>query len=943
MASFHELPQQRMGGVSTASPRRSPDRAANPYTPQSVTSLFNRLNLVVSMSLSPGDRLGPYEIIAPLGAGGMGEVYRAKDVKLKREAALKVLPDSVADNFERLARFQREAEVLAALNHPNIASIYGIEEGALVMELVEGETLKGPLPVETALDYARQIADALEAAHEKGIVHRDLKPANVKVTPAGVVKVLDFGLATVLPSSTSDASDPTKSPTLTLHATGQRVIMGTAAYMSPEQANGKPLDKRSDVWSFGVVLFEMLSGQRLFQGETVLQTLANVLHAPIELDKLPQDTPLKVRDLLRECLERNVKNRLHDIGDARIVIEEALRGTSQQLTLPLAAPRQSKRMFAAAAAAIGLVLIALGVWWGRPAHPAERPLMQLAVDLGPDAVGGPFITAAISPDGMRLVFPAKSPDGKIMLATRLLSDTKRVLLPGTEGGRDPFFSPDGSWIGFFADRKMKKISVRGGAPVALSDASDARGADWGADGNIVAALNTQGALSLVSSDGGAPQPVTRLQGSGLSHRWPQFLPGTDAVLFTVSSSTVAFEDSNIVVASLKTGEIKTLVRGGYFGRYLATGDRTGHLVYVHEGVLFGVPFDPARKELRGTPVPLLDDLAADPNSGAGQFTFSASGTLLYRTGKVSAQNWPVSWLDNSGKIEPLIATPALYFHPRFSPDGQRLAVVQGAGNDARVVVYDWQRETMSRLASSIQQPVYPTWTPDGKHLAFGFRSADGFGLGWTRADGAGEVHHLLSSNGVMNPFSFFPDGKRLAYYESDPVGSYDLWTVALDISDPDHPKAGKPEPFLRTPANERHPAVSPDGRWIAYSSDESGTSEVYVRPFPGPGGKWQISNTGGQLPVWSRNGRELFFQNLDHRIMIADYDAKNGSLVVGKPRLWSNSRLHYPSALNYDLAPDGKRFAILSETEAAEEQGAGHMAFLLNFFDELRRRIPEGK
>jgi hypothetical protein len=419
-------------------------------------------------------------------------------------------------------------------------------------------------------------------------------------------------------------------------------------------------------------------------------------------------------------------------------------------------------------------------------------------------------------------------------------------------------------------------------------------------------------------------------------------------LFTLSSSTVAFEDASIVTASIKTGEIKTLIRGGYFGRYLPISNSAGRLVYIHEGVLFGVQFDPATQELRGTPVPLMDDLAADPNSGAGQFTFSfrppGSGTFIYRTGKISGQNWPVSWLDQSGTMKPLIAAPGLYFHPRFSPDGRRLALVQGAGNDARVALYDLPRDTMSRLAPGIQQPDYPTWTPDGKYIALGFHSADGFGIGWIRADGAGDPQLLLKGDGVMNPFSFFPDGRRLAYYEADPGGSYDIWTVALDVSNPDHPKPGKPEAFLRTPANERHPAVSPDGRWIAYASDESGRAEVYVRPFPGAGGKWQISNEGGQLPVWSRSGRELFFQNFDHRIMVTDYQTNGETFEAAKPRLWSDRQLHYPSALNYDLAPDGKRFAIFPELSApTEDAGTLHINFLENFFDDLRRKAPGGK
>jgi serine/threonine protein kinase/Tol biopolymer transport system component len=887
------------------------------------------------MPLSAGTKLGPYQIIAPIGVGGMGEVYRAIDTKLNREVAIKVLPDAVGQDPERLARFEREAKVLASLNHPNIAQIYGVEERALVMELVQGDTLKGPLPLATALNYAKQIAGALEAAHEKGIIHRDLKPSNIMITPDEAVKVLDFGLAAV----TQDAAtpDPANSPTLTMSPTRAGMIMGTAAYMSPEQARGKPVDKRSDIWSFGVVIFETLSGKPLFRGETVSDILAAVLTKELDWSQVP----VKAQRLLRRCLERDPKQRLRDIGEARFLLDDA------------PSPAAKSRIPLVVTAGLALITfiagIAGGAWW-YSTRPIDHSLMRLDVDLGPDSVSGRFTTAVISPDGSRLVFPMKSPDGKQTLATRLLSEAKPVLLPGTESGRDPFFSPDGEWIGFFADAKMKKISVRGGAPVVLCDATDARGADWGEDGNIVANLNVRGAVARVPAEGGPPREVTKLQADGVSHRWPQTLPGGEAVLFTISRSQVAFEDASIAAAPLKTGETKILVRDGYFGRYVPSGYATGHLVYVHQGVLFGVPFDPVRLELRGTAVPLFDDVGADPGSGAGNFSFTGAhskpGILVYRAGKVSAPTWPVLWLENLGKTQPLISAPGMYMAPRFSPDGQRLAVAQ-AGANGGIFVYDLQRDTRSHLIfdTDVEKTQYPTWSPDGQHLAFRFLTSNNWGIGWIRADGAGETQRLLGGKGNATPYSFFPDGKRLAYSARDPDSGWDIWTVALDVSDPDHPKAGKPEPFLRTLASELRPAVSGDGRWIAYQSDESGVDEIYVRPFPispGGSGKWQISTGGGTRPVWSRKGRELFFENLDNRIMSVAYELKNESFVVGKPHVWSNQKLQDDGGyLNYDVAPNGKRLAIFPDVAVSNgEKGDVRMTFLLNFFDELRRRAP---
>jgi Tol biopolymer transport system component/predicted Ser/Thr protein kinase len=873
-----------------------------------------------------GETIGSYRITAKLGAGGMGDVYRAQDLRLGRDVAIKFSKEKFSE------RFEGEARAVAALNHPHICHLYDVGPNYLVMEYVEGTPLQGPLPLERAVEYAGQILDALDAAHQKGITHRDLKPANILVTKQGI-KLLDFGLAKQ--AVRLGEGDATKA------LTDQGQIVGTLQYMSPEQLQGKETDARSDLFSFGCVLYELLTGKRAFDGTSA----ASVIAAILEREPAPLEIARPLDRVVRRSLAKDPDQRFQTARDLKAALAWAL-----EQPAPTAANQPRSRLPWVAAAVLVVALCIAGAGWWRATRPKDHPLMRLSVDLGPDAVAGQSTTAAISPDGARLVFPAKSPDGKPMLATRLLDDTKPALLSGTENGRDPFFSPDGKWIGFFAEGKMKKTSVLGGAPVVLCDASYPRGASWGEDGNIVAAVNVRGVLSRVPAEGGTPQPVTRQQRSTVQ-RWPQFLPGNETVMFTLSSSSIsAFEGANVAAVSLKTGEIKILVRNGYFGRYLPTGGSTGHLVYVHEGVLFAVPFDPTRLELRGAAVPILGDLAADPSTGAGQFSFSGApsepGALVYRSGKMSTQGWTVSWLDSSGKTQPMITTPGFWEGLRFSPDGRRLALAQSGGGDRGVYLYDLQRGTMSRVTFGTEMTTAPVWSPDGKHVVFSFSSASGpFGLGWIRADGAGETQRLLDSKNIVFPYSFFPDGRRLAYNEIDPDSGYDLWTLAFDVSDADHPKPRKPEPFLRTAANERYPAVSPDGLWIAYQSDESGKYEVYVRPFPGPGGKWQISNAGGQLPLWSRNGRELFFESLEDRIMVTDYESKNESFVADKPRMWSDQQIRDLGTVpNYALAPDGKRFAVCPNLSAeTEEKGDVHMAFLMNFYDELRRRAPVSK
>ena len=880
--------------------------------------------------MSPQSSIGPYRITAKIGEGGMGAVYRATDTKLNREVALKVLPPEFAADTDRIQRFEREAQLLAALNHPNIATIHGIESGAIVMELVEGETLPSPVPLETALNYARQIAAGLEAAHEKGIVHRDLKPANIRVTPDGRVKILDFGLAksAVETASSVPAASPTISPTLSMAMTQAGVILGTAAYMAPEQARGNPVDKRADIWAFGVVLYEMLTGRQLFGGgETVTDTLASVVKDRPDLDALPVETPPHIRRLIERCLRKDPSTRLRDIGEARIAIEEAPPPSPAPPAVASSKPAVLPWTVALALAIAG------GIGWWRATLPrALQPLARVSVDAPPLAGFGGLI--AFSSDGLRIAVAARDKDDKVRLQTRLLRQDQFHALAGTEDGHSPFFSPDGQWLGFSSGGKLRKIPVEGGPVTTLCDALTLRGASWSDDGTIVFAPGVGTPLMRIAASGGTPTQLTKLAANERTHRWPHVPPRSRVVLFTAHSNAVNYDDASIEAVDLSTGARKSIRRGGFGPQFVTLPDGSGRLLYLHQGSLFAGSFDAAVLAARGDFAEVVPGI---PSSAANGSTFAVSraGAMLYVQGPLTNGGLRIVWADQSSQREAIIDTPGTYLNPRISPDGKRLAFSALTAQASELRVKDLERDTVSRLSFMEGVNASPVWTPDGKHIVFRSTNQPNQGLYWVRSDGSGGAHRLTSGDEV--PYSFSPDGRRLAFWAPGVNHSADLFTASIQ-GGPDKPSLGPPELFLGPLANEATPAFSPDGRWIAYTSDESGATEIYVRSFADPAGRWQISNGGGGTPIWSRHG-ELLYLGPDQHIVAVPYAARGDAFIAGKARRWSEIAVPIIGAQSaWDLAPDAKRMAAVLPGD--EKAAASRLLLLMNFADELQRRAP---
>ena len=898
------------------------------------------------MPLSTGARLGPYEIVAPLGTGGMGEVYRARDTKLGREIAIKVLPAGVAQDAERLARFKREAQTLASLNHPNIAAIYGLEEAGgtlfLVLELVEGEDLaerltRGAVPLDEALAIAKQIAEALEEAHERGIVHRDVKPANVKITPGGKVKVLDFGLAKALESgaySGAGGADPAKSPTLTSAGTVAGMILGTAAYMAPEQAKGKTVDRRADIWAFGVVLWECLTGKALFAADTVAETIGHVMTREPDPALLPRATPLALRELVARCLVRDPRHRLQAIGDARIAIEQAIaRPAAEPSAAPArrGIPRGVVVAAAGAGAAVTLGLLALAGWLqlggsGRPTAAATPRRTEI---VGLSVVDSSSV--AISPDGSEIIGYDMTPS-RPQLLRRSLDSFEIQAIPGTESGFNPFFSPDGRSIGFFADQHICVLAADSSSRRCLAEAHGFAAGSWGRDGSIVYSSQPSGGAALaglwrVPSAGGEPVRLTTVdvQQGERGHVYPQVLPDGRNVLYSIVGET----RSAIAVVPLAGGDARTILANAGRGRYVPS----GHLVYwdAPRGRLSAVRFDLDRLAIAGTPVELGFDLASTGDATIS-FDVSDTGTLVYSIGAQFGDDFTVEIADRSGQLTTIVDERASWGQPRVSPDGKQVLLRRSAQPDCSLWLLDLERGTLSRIGLDGDNH-NPLWLADGERFLVSrqVQGSQDRQVYEQRIDGGGPPERLVTNEFAALAESVSPDGRFLAVTRDGRRDRNDILVFDRET--------GETRPFVATDFDEDHPAFSPDGTLLAYAASDTGRSEIYVRPFPGPGATYAISTHGGTGPVWSRDGRELFYAE-GNKMMRAEIRRTPRFTASAPQRLFESAEFVWERRRNYDVLPDGSGFIMVRR--GAGTPATRSLRVVLDWFTELERLAPAG-
>ncbi len=890
-----------------------------------------------------GKTLGNFKIASQLGKGGMGEVYLAKDQRLGRDVAIKVLPEEFARDTDRVARFQREAKLLASLNHPNIASIYGLEESDgtnfLVLELIEGDTLADRIvgapgraseDIKDILRIALQIADALEAAHEKGVIHRDLKPANIKITPDGNIKVLDFGLAKAF------AEDPEEvnlshSPTLSAAATQQGVILGTAAYMSPEQAKGKSIDKRTDIWAFGCVLYEMLTGEAAFQGEDVTEILAAVVKLDANMNLLPANVHPRVREVLSRCLQKDLKNRYRDIGEAQFEIKQVLADPSGVFVQPAAAAKPRKKIrfglpWIAAALVLGAIAAGLAVWYLRPSEPRQLMRFEHYLPEGQQfniVMESPAL--AISPDGKQIVY--STPEGLYLRSVEEL--TAQPIVGAEDNALEPFFSPDGKWIAYFsvADRQLKKIPVNGGSPVKICDVNIITGASWHKDDEIVYGESNQG-IMRVSANGGTAEIIVKMESGILA--FPQILPDGKSVLY------MALDQSNqyrTFVQPLESGNPKELIAGGW-ASYLPT----GHIAYVpiNSSTLTAVPFDLDTLEITDGPVQMVDNVR--------QYSVSSTGTLAYIPGTITEifENNLV-WVDREGNEELLKAESGNYRRLKISPDGTRVALTIEKNGNEDIYVYDLARENMRQITFDEADDSIPLWTLDSKRILFTSNRDDGWGIYSKAADGTGEVELLGSQFDALTiPFSWSSDGKTLIILQINTEFSSDIGMLTLEGD-------YGIEMLLQEKYMETFPQISPDGSWIAYTSAESGQNEVFVHPFPDlSGGKWKVSTGIGALQRWSWDGRELFYWSSNGKMMAVAVESEPTFNWETPQELFQRTAVNTTSLgltfIAWDIHPDNKRFLMLRPSTTADEASLGEIPrkinIVLNWFEELKQRVP---
>jgi Tol biopolymer transport system component/predicted Ser/Thr protein kinase len=864
-----------------------------------------------------GQTISHYRVVEKIGAGGMGEVYLADDLSLDRRVALKFIPDMFAGDSERMARFEREAKLLASLNHPNIAAIYGLEQAEgkrfIVMEFAEGETLaqrlsKGALPVDEALGICRQIAEGLDAAHEKGVVHRDLKPANVMITEGERVKILDFGLAKALADETQSV-DSSQSPTLTEAMTRPGVILGTAAYMSPEQAKGKTADRRADIWAYGCILYECLTGKRAFEGETVTEMLAAILKEEPNWDALPAATPPNIRSILHRCLEKDPKRRLRDIGD--VILEAEPAAFAAPARLPIwKHPLVWALVFVAAASLVYAL-------WKRPSS-ATGTTARLTISLPPGQkiAGYP----AISPDGQTIAYIAQKGTDEPQLYLRNLDSFEARAVIGSRGAEQPFFSPDGKWIAFFAQGQLQKSETNGGSPVKICDAAMPLGRTWNDDDAIIFTTGLGSGLLRVPTGGGTPESLTKPDGGdkGYAHVWPQSLPGGRSIFFMVWG-----KESGAAVLSLYTRRWQ-LVRPGSFSMFAPSSGTRGHLLGPdYRSGVKAAAFDPARPGLTNAETSVLADVYFMPNQVKSLLAVSRNGTAVYAQGNPAKRS--LVWVSRDGNAEAFFNEQSLYGWLAISPDGSRALVHDTVGPIADIWVYDLKRPgsrerfTLQGSAGGVNQN--PIWSRDGKRIFFASNRGGNWDIYSQPSDGSKMPEALLKRPYDQIPFSISKDG-ALFFYEYHPTTGGDIWSLAPD---------GKATPVRVTSFNEFDPVVSPDGHWVAYTSNESGRYEVYIQDYPGGGKRIPVSTGGGDYQRWSRDGKELFYFERD--AMMAVSIRQDGSIISVPHRLFDVSNY----AGYYDVSPDGKRFLMIRLDPGSVPH---QLNVILNWFDELRQRLP---